>query len=361
MREIGRSQLLTIIFFTTLLGLIVFSSFYTYWNSTPAERTCASCHVINPSVFSFRESAHRDLTCKECHGTALSNGFHSLKEKSMMIVNHIRDVNTENVRMNESQLLEVMNNCKRCHASEYAKWESGGHSANYMDIFLNEEHNQTEQLNSDCLRCHGMFNDGTIEDLVEPLSVTGPWKLKNKKLLDLPTMPCFACHAIHIEGDPLTKNPDYKNPSNTFYERNSRNKSRVTFYDRFEKLHFSSDELPQLSLNHNNDTIKVSNDFSMRNCIQCHAPNSFHKAGTSDDRTPRGVHEGLSCIACHDPHSNDATNSCISCHPSISNCNLDVTEMNTTYTDPTSPNNIHFVSCNDCHKDDGVNILLRNN
>lgn len=360
MKKIERSLLLTIIVFTALIGLIIFSSFYTYWNSAPAERTCASCHEISPSVYSFKESAHRDLTCKECHGTALSNGLHSLKEKSMMIVNHLRDVNTENVKMNESQLLEVMNSCKRCHASEYAKWESGGHSANYMDIFLNEEHNHTEQINSDCLRCHGMFYDETIEELVTPLSVTGPWQLKNKDLHERPTIPCYACHAIHTEGNPLSKELDYSNPSNTFYERNKRNESRVSFYDRFEKFHFTSEELPKLELYHNNDTINTSSDFAMRNCIQCHAPNSSHIAGTSDDRTPRGVHEGLSCIACHDPHSNDATNSCISCHPAISNCDLDVTQMNTTYNNPTSPNNIHFVSCMDCHKDDEVNILSQN-
>ncbi len=42
-------------------------------------------------------------------------------------------------------------------------------------------------------------------------------------------------------------------------------------------------------------------------CTQCHAPNAAHEAGSQDDRTPAGVHEGLSCIACHANHSNDAT------------------------------------------------------
>ena len=82
MIKIKHPHLLTIIVFIALTALIVFSSFYTYWNSAPAERTCASCHEINPSVYTFSKSAHRDLTCRECHGTALSNGFHSLKEKS---------------------------------------------------------------------------------------------------------------------------------------------------------------------------------------------------------------------------------------------------------------------------------------
>ena len=89
----------------------------------------------------------------------------------------------------------------------------------------------------------------------------------------------------------------------------------------------------------------------MRNCIQCHAPGASHQAGTSDDRTPRGVHEGLSCLDCHETHSNDARNSCNNCHPAVSNCNQDVTKMNTSYFDPNSPNNIHWVDCIDCHQD----------
>ena len=41
------------------------------------------------------------------------------------------------------------------------------------------------------------------------------------------------------------------------------------------------------------------------------------------------------------------------CHPAISNCKLDVTKMNTSFKDPESPNNIHWVACTDCHKEKG--------
>jgi len=50
--------------------------------------------------------------------------------------------------------------------------------------------------------------------------------------------------------------------------------------------------------------------------------------------TPRGVHEGISCLACH---------------PAVSSCNLDVMEMNTSYKSRESPNNIHSMECPDCH------------
>ena len=70
----------------------------------------------------FSQSAHRDLACSECHGTALSNGLHSLREKGMMVVHHARSRFIEDIRLNQEQVLEVMDNCARCHATEYAKW-----------------------------------------------------------------------------------------------------------------------------------------------------------------------------------------------------------------------------------------------
>lgn len=295
----------------------------------------------------FTQSAHRELTCKECHGTALSNGLHSLKEKGMMIVHHVKKESVEDIKLNEEQILEVMNNCTRCHQTELTRWLSGGHSAKYRDIFLDEKHNKTEQLNFDCLRCHGMYADADINKLVEPIDIKGPWKLRSSSSANNPAIPCLACHQIHNISLPH-KSPDYSNPQNAFYGRKTGN-SKVSFYNRQDKSHVLAENLPELKLWERERPVKISDDFLMRNCIQCHAPNARHQAGTSDDRTPRGVHEGLSCLACHDPHSNDARQSCIRCHPAISNCNINVTTMNTSFAQPKSPNNIHWVVCTDCH------------
>ncbi len=329
--------------------LILFGGFYGYWNTASPDKTCSSCHEIGKSVDSQAQSSHRNLHCKECHGTALSNGIHSTKEKGMMVVNHLRNKNDENIRLGEEQLLEVMNNCKRCHTSEFADWSSGGHSIEYQHVFLNSKHNSTEQINFDCLRCHGMFFEGTVNDVVEPLNITGPWKLKDLKRATMPAIPCMTCHQIHQDGLPHSR-PDYAGTKSIFYQKQD-NGFVVGFYDRHEKVYFPITQLPRLNLWEGERLVKVSDDPIMRNCIQCHAPNARHQAGTSDDRTPRGVHEGLSCMACHEVHSNNAKNSCISCHPAISNCKLDVTKMNTSYADVKSSNNIHFVACADCHKD----------
>jgi hypothetical protein len=107
--------------------------------------------------------------------------------------------------------------------------------------------------------------------------------------------------------------------------------------------------LTSQEINYKSVSVKISQDSNQNLCIQCHSPNTFNMAGTADDRTPRGVHEGISCLACHDSHSNSAIASCKNCHPAISNCKLDVEKMNTTYSDQSSKNNIHFVECTDCH------------
>jgi hypothetical protein len=297
----------------------------------------------------FAQSPHRKMTCSECHGTALSNGLHSLKEKGMMVVHHVSSEIIDDIRLKEDQVLAVMDNCKRCHAAEYAAWSSGGHSAMYKNIFLDKKHNGIEQINADCLRCHGMFSDVPIQLLVEPLNKTGPWKFKNSKMADKPVIPCMACHQIHNEGSPKM-NPDYSNPADIFYSRQPSG-ANVSLYYRPDKIYIQAEYLPRLLLWDGNRSVKVSDDLLMRNCVQCHAPNAPHQAGKSDDRTPRGVHEGIGCTACHDNHSNDARQSCIRCHPAISNCKLDVTKMNTSFYNPESSNNIHWVGCTDCHKD----------
>ena len=68
--------------------------------------------------------------------------------------------------------------------------------------------------------------------------------------------------------------------------------------------------------------LKISSDPRQGICYQCHAPrpadtnsiaaaaNWKAQAGSGDDRTPMGVHEGLSCVACHNGHNENARASC---------------------------------------------------
>jgi len=330
-----------------LFSVAVLTVSYSSWNAGSPEKTCASCHEISYSVSTWTESTHREIACKECHGTALSEGIHSLREKGAMLFHHSRTIEHGDIKITEDQRLEVMQRCKGCHQTEYARWNSGGHAMNYSEVFLNPVHNNAETLSEDCLRCHGMFYDkGTVADIVEPLDTAGPWRLKNASLAAQPAIPCFACHQVHQPGFP-GKRPDLDTPASLHYSRDD--KPLTAFYYRRDNMYFQVSLLASQEINHQSVPVKISEDPNQSLCIQCHSPNGFNMAGTSDDRTPRGVHEGISCLACHDSHSNSARSSCKNCHPAISNCKLDVEKMNTTFLDQTSKNNIHFVACTDCH------------
>jgi hypothetical protein len=325
-----------------LLVVVMFVS-YSRWNSASPSKTCASCHEISHSVDLWAESTHRNIACKDCHGTALSEGMHSLKEKGAMLFHHSGKTKPEDVIISEAQRMEVMIRCIGCHQTEYARWNSGGHAMNYSEVFLNSDHNKVEAIYDDCLRCHGMFYDnGTAVDIVEPLDTAGPWKLKNESLADRPAIPCFACHQVHQPGYP-GKRQNLETPASLHYSRMK--KTLTSFYYRRDKMYFPVLSLTSQEVNYQSASVKISQDPNQSLCIQCHSPNAFNMAGTSDDRTPRGVHEGISCLACHDSHSNSAIASCKNCHPAISNCKLDVEKMNTTYIDQSSKNNIHFVEC----------------
>jgi hypothetical protein len=327
--------------------LFVFFGFYIFWDTASPQKTCTSCHEIESSSTAWAHSGHRSFSCRECHGTAFSNGLHSLSEKARMVIHHFTGTGLNDIGLKETQIVEMLDNCKRCHGVEYAKWISGGHSATYAAIFLNEKHNSREQLNPDCLRCHGMYFEGSIQDLVTPINTKGPWALKEPSQTSRPAIPCLACHEIHRHGMPAVS-PNYSDPKKIFYDRQT-DSSNVVMYDRYERIHRDPSHLPLLTLSDGQRIVDISDDPRQRVCIQCHAPNAFHTAGSSDDRTPRGIHEGISCIECHDNHSNNARQSCIKCHPAISNCGIDVTTMNTTFADRNSPHNIHFVACTDCH------------
>ena len=328
-------------------GLVGLVGFLTYWNAAAPSKTCASCHEIESAHEIWAQSPHRDIGCAKCHGTALSSGLHSLQEKGRMVLARLGRSLDQEIRLSERQVIETMERCRECHAREYADWLSGGHSPTYADIFLDESHNEDEQLSESCLRCHGMFFEGTIEDVVTPLDIRGPWRLIDAEIASAPTIPCMACHHIHIEGSPAVR-PDYSDPTTIAATRVPR-AADISFYDRYERTHFEASELPVAHVSVEGVSVQVATDLRQRLCVQCHAPNAFRQAGSSDDRLPRGVHEGLSCSACHAAHSNDASGSCANCHPQLSNCGLDVKTMETSYADPASPNNIHFVACADCH------------
>jgi hypothetical protein len=334
-----------------ILGLAVLvaaGGFTAYWSTAPPAQTCRACHELHGAYDAWAGSAHRDVGCTDCHGGTFNGGLHGLAENARRLAGHFSGPGAP--RLSEAQVVAMGDRCRACHAREYADWLSSGHSLTYADVFLPATPNPAAPPNDDCFRCHGMFYEGSVETLLAPAppdSLAPARSFADARQAARPAVPCLACHAVHAPGRPAVR-PAYGDPNVIAFGRPSREPG-VGFYDRQERLFFAAADLPAPRLTDGVRVVEAAADPPQRLCLQCHAPGAAHEAGTGDDRTPRGVHEGLSCRSCHRPHAQDARASCATCHPRLSNCGLDVTAMNTTFQNPTSPYDLHFVACTDCH------------
>lgn len=320
-----------------------------YYYSSQHGQGCSSCHEMVAYGTAMHGSAHRNATCLDCHVASLATKIRHIRV-------HLAGTWPETIRLRDGDVLEMVPNCEECHREEYASWRAGPHSANYGQIFTNPAQNSHQHLMEDCLRCHGMHFNGSVRELVEPLNAQGPWKLIRKDLAGEPTIPCQTCHEVHSHGLPLERAPNRISVADQPVHES------LAFFDRREGMHFAVAALPLPILHDGPRVVTMSPDPRSALCYQCHAPRqpdtgtaaALHdwgsQVGSGDDRTPSGVHEGLSCLACHNGHNQNARASCKNCHPRMSNCGRDVETMDTTYVSAKSPHNIHWVRCQDCHE-----------
>lgn len=338
----GKAWLAMPLLVTAVFLLCVVLGGVGYFELAPPEKTCASCHAVRASHARWSNSVHRAVSCKQCHGGS-ADSLHALRENAKRVFSHLTSPRHDNIRLSEEQIVRMTRACQECHQQEFAHWQASGHGTNYAGIFMDETHNRVERMADQCLLCHGMFYEGTMADLATPLDTAGPWRFKQPRMAARPAIPCMACHELHAPGEPFQQAAATNAPA---FRRDT-----VAFYVRQEKTHLAIDDLMTPRIVDKGRAVTVSSDPRQRLCMQCHAPDAFGNAGSSDDRTPTGVHEGLSCVACHAPHSNDTRGSCAQCHPARSSCGLDVTAMDTTYRSRDSRHNIHRVTCLDCHPD----------
>lgn len=285
-------------------GFIASMAGYKVWISQDPDKTCAQCHEVTPACKLWKSSVHSEVRCTDCHGTALDGGIKGVIEKFSMIYSHFTKKQThEDVSLNEEQVLAVTARCASCHQAEQASWQAGAHSTTYQDIFMDTEHNKMEKPYWDCFRCHGMHYDGNIHDLMSLDGKAEDWYIRETSQAERPAMTCLACHQVHGEQQQdkpyLTLNKEERSALMQDTRRPA-----TALYMRSEKRHLPADRLYQTTIYDKDSLVKVSDDPNAWLCMQCHAPNYRREAGTQDDKTPTGVYEGMSCLDCHDPHSN---------------------------------------------------------
>jgi hypothetical protein len=309
-------------------------------------RGCARCHEIRPSADAWATSTHRGIACQECHGSSFTADLRMHLKNASRVWLHSRGEVPEQIRLRHADVPDLVAQCARCHAREFADWSSGPHATTYAEIFLDEAHNAKRLLMDDCLRCHGMHFEGGIDDLVAPLDRKGPWRLLEASLAEQPAIPCLSCHGVHQPGapraprDPLRAVPG---PEQRVLP------ASLSLYDRRSLDHVRAARLTLPAMLDGERPVRTSPDPRQAVCYQCHAPRASAQVFSGDDRTPTGVHEGLSCNACHAGHAQQTRASCSACHPRLSNCGIDVETMDTSFRSSDSPHDVHSVACEDCH------------
>jgi hypothetical protein len=297
---------------------------------------CESCHEIRPMVDQWRSSSHRNVECTKCHE-------YSTMRSARRFAAHVKGEIPEQPKIGLQDIDKLVERCGSCHQQQYAEWKAGPHSATYSRIFADKAHNQKRKLMDDCLRCHGMHFEGNIGELVQPQDAKGPWTIVKRENVNRPAMPCMACHSVHRFGEPTAK------PEQRAAGKQPAVRPSLALFDRRSRMHVSAAALPIPAVVDGDRPLKMSPDPRQGLCYQCHAPLAGNALKSGDDRTPAGVHEGLSCFACHQGHQMNTRASCASCHPKMSNCGLDVEKMDTTFRDAKSRFDIHTVKCADCH------------
>lgn len=338
--------LLTACLAAVSLGMVYGASYY---YTSQRGQGCASCHEMAAFTSAVHTSAHRTTTCMDCHDAGLGTKLRHVRV-------HLFGQLAESIHLRDVDVLAMTSKCQACHQHEYAAWHAGPHSSTYEQIFADPVHNAKRRLADDCLRCHGMHFGGAIRELVQPLDGIGPWHVVRAGLGNEPTMPCMACHQMHREG------PTQSKPAQRISAAVIPLPATLGFFDRREQMHFGAGQLGMPVLFDGARAVKISPDRRQALCYQCHAPRIAEagsvaalnhwsmQVGSGDDRTPMGVHEGISCLACHSGHSENAAASCKTCHPQMSHCGLDVEKMDTSFANAKSAHNVHWVRCTDCHQ-----------
>ena len=147
-----------------------------WFEFTPSSQTCAKCHEIRGAKESWTHAAHSEVDCKSSHITE--------RDHSAMA-------------LSAAQVVEVSGRCAKCHAAEHAQWSRGGHGAPVSKFLMDGNHNAAWKPADNCLRCHGMFLEGDIEDILVrewPHRFTG---FRDPAVASHPAIPCLACHRMH--------------------------------------------------------------------------------------------------------------------------------------------------------------------
>ncbi|MDZ7638153.1 MAG: multiheme c-type cytochrome [Bryobacterales bacterium] len=280
--------------------------------------SCARCHEIAPNFETWQHSTHFEVACTECHGDAITvdPDFHFGNIRRL--ATHLSGELPKEIRLRARDLRPMVDNCKRCHEQEFRHWQSGAHSVSYAGIFATPTHNNKRLLMDDCMRCHGMHFPGAIGELVTPVSLQGPWRMRGMPA-DEPAIPCLSCHAMHVDAS-NAKAGYFRFAATGPDAATVKLRPSLALFDRRAQDHISAQLLTSPAIQDGGRPVKVNTAPQNALCYQCHAPYANLQAGTDDDKTPLGPYEGMACLDCHEKHTLKAGTPCPHFHEKPESC-----------------------------------------
>ncbi len=263
----GRASLPFLVTIGAVFGIMVGIGAFCRFEYGSPEKTCTLCHEIRGARERWAQSPHKDVNCKDCHGGTLE----ALSDNVKRGVKHLRGADYAKLEstfcLSEKQVEELCARCAKCHRAEAEQWAKSGHGKPASVFLQDEKHNAAWKPADNCLRCHGMFLEGDMSN------IAGRTDLASRRAI-----PCIACHRLHAE-DPLQ-----------LFSRNEWTSMPA------------ADLMLQKIVTPDGHPVKRSPDAQNKLCASCHAANAEGIAGSSDDRTPLGAQEGMSCTDCHKGH-----------------------------------------------------------
>lgn len=236
------------------------------------NKTCTLCHEIRGSQQRMAGAPHKNVNCKSCHGGTLE----ALGDNVKRAVKHLAGADYSKFgttfMLSEKQVDEMCERCAKCHQAEAEQWKASGHGKMACVFLQDKDHNAAWKPADQCLRCHGMFLEGDMDDIVKRTD------LGNRR-----AVPCLACHGMHAEDN-------------------------LRFFSRVDGKSFAAKGLSMQKIVEKDGgrELRRSRDARTRLCASCHAANAEGIAGSGDDRTPTGAQEGMACTDCHNGHGRKA-------------------------------------------------------
>jgi hypothetical protein len=292
-------KLFRALFYLLLFGVSAGLGGLAWFEFMPPAKTCLACHEIQPSAAEWAHGAHSNVNCKACHGGTVESAA-AFRDNLRRAWRHVSVKGAAPRGLSSEQVDRMSAACARCHRAAGDQWARSGHASPLSRFLEDARHNSAWSPADQCLRCHGMFLEGDVGTVLERVCLPDRyataadlprvWRIRSRRAAEFAAVPCLACHRMH-GGDPYM------------------------FYSRADSAHFPYTALHSQKIVSEAGPVRAPADPRSRMCRQCHAANAFGAAGSSDDRAPRGAHEGVGCLECHRGHDRRGTRrTCGSCH-----------------------------------------------